>query len=62
MGRSGMGCKGIGMAGRILIAGGEPGFRIGLRGRLAAACPEVAQARDAAEALALAPLARPEVV
>lgn len=62
MGREGMGCKGIGMAGRILIAGGEPGFRIGLRGRLAAACPEVAQARDAAEALALAPLARPEVV
>lgn len=50
------------MAGRILIAGGEPGFRIGLRGRLAATCPEVVQARDAAEAMAMLEQARPEVV
>lgn len=62
MGGNGIGCKGIEMAGRILIAGGEPGFRIGLRSRLAAACHDVAQAQGTAEAMEAMRKARPDVV
>lgn len=50
------------MTGRIVIAGGDPGFRIGLRARLAAACHDAAQARNSEEALAIARDSPPDVV
>lgn len=62
MGRNGSVCKGTGMAGRILIAGGEPAFRIGLRARLAAACHDVEQVQGASEATEAAQRLRPDVV